>query len=66
MTKQKFFYIVTLLAKVIFPSEKAPIEIIFASLLSERTNVAKDLGDIHLLLEQFINIYNIRLSKSTC
>ena len=50
MTKQKFFYIVTLLAKVIFPSEKAPIETIFASLLSERTNVAKDLGNVQPLI----------------
>ena len=45
MTKQKFFYIITLLAKVIFPSEKAPIETMFASLLSERANAAKDIGN---------------------
>lgn len=46
MSKQKFTYFITLIAKVLFPSDKTPIESMFKNLLVDKPLInLKDAGE---------------------
>jgi hypothetical protein len=79
MTKPKFFYAVQQLAKILFPTEKTPIETIFNTLLIERNTNTKDIDqpkvpqtdevNKRLLTEGCINVlcdYEKELQRTYC